>query len=386
MKYKVGIDFTYIIQDEVTGIRKYGEGIIDGLSNGNKDYEIVLFVNENLKQSFEQNFPEYKIVSVKFLLSSSRYTRRLNTLNIIKKVKNQAINKEKCDLIIYPYINKYVAIMDNAKKVITIHDLIPLDLIEDKTSSRYLRLKKENVDIMNKTDNIVSISEYTKKELLKINPNFKGEITVIPNSIEKLKENSKDVKDIIKSDMPYIFSINSFFKHKNQITLVKAFEKIKDKIPHKLVLVGRPELASPISAYNEVIDYIQKNNLEDRIDVLSYISDENRNALFYNTDLFVTTSMQEGFGRTPVEAAICKVPVISTRETSLPEATMNEVYYYENATDENELAEKMLEVLNNKPSKERLEEISKKLEEEYSEENIAKKFRNLINRILDTKA
>jgi len=116
--------------------------------------------------------------------------------------------------------------------------------------------------------------------------------------------------------------------------------------------------------------------------VLSHISDEDRNALFYNTDLFVTTSLQEGFGRTPVEAAICKVPVISTKETSLPEATMGESYYYENGTDEKELSKKILEVINNKPSKERLEEISQKLEKEYSEANIARKYVKLIDEVL----
>lgn len=29
MSYKIGIDFTYIIEDEVSGIRKYGEEILE---------------------------------------------------------------------------------------------------------------------------------------------------------------------------------------------------------------------------------------------------------------------------------------------------------------------------------------------------------------------
>ncbi len=93
--------------------------------------------------------------------------------------------------------------------------------------------------------------------------------------------------------------------------------------------------------------------------------------------------MQEGFGRTPVEAAICKVPVISTKETSLLEATMNEVFYYQNGTDEEELAKKIVEVINDKPSKEMLEKIANKLEKEYSEENIAKKYIKLIEKMLE---
>lgn len=141
-------------------------------------------------------------------------------------------------------------------------------------------------------------------------------------------------------------------------------------------------MSSGISGYNDIMKFIEQNNLENRVSILSYISDEDRNTLFYNADLFVSPSMQEGFGRTPVEAALCRVPVISTKETSLPEATMYEAFYYDNPTDDKELADKMFEVLNNKPSKERLDEIANKLEAEYNEEKIAQKYIELIDEIL----
>ena len=92
--------------------------------------------------------------------------------------------------------------------------------------------------------------------------------------------------------------------------------------------------------------------------------------------------MQEGFGRTPVEAALCEVPVISTKETSLPEATMNMVYYYEPPTDENALASRILDVLQNKPTKVQLKKIANKLEVEYNEKKIIEKYINLIKQIL----
>ncbi len=79
---------------------------------------------------------------------------------------------------------------------------------------------------------------------------------------------------------------------------------------------------------------------------------------------------------------MCKVPTISTKETALFEATMGKAFYYENAKDEKELADKILEVLENRPSDETLSEISKKIENEYSEETIAKKYINLINEIM----
>lgn len=383
MKYKIGVDFTYVIEDSITGIRKYGEEIINELIKQNKDNEIILFVDERVKEVYKNNFPECKIISMKFWFKNIKYIRRVNIYKISKIPKEYVMRKQKCDIIIYPYANILAPIINKEKNIVTIHDLNSLDELEDKNSRLYAKTKKENLNIMEKTRNIVTISEYSKRRLLDINPNYDGKITVIPNSIAKLKQNDIDISKILNIDAPYIFSINSFFKHKNQITLVKAFNEIKEKIPHKLVLVGRPELTSSKSMYKEILEYIEKNNLNDRVIILSNITDEYRNALFYNADVFVTNSIMEGFGRTPVEAALCKIPVISTRETSLPEVTMNEVYYYENALDYQELANKLIEVINNKPSEEKLEAIANKFENEYNVEKIAKRFIELINEILE---
>ncbi len=236
MKQKIGIDFTYIMDDTATGIRKYGEEILEGLTKLGNNYEIVLFVNDALEKAFKEKFPEYKIVVIKFVLKDVRYVRRINVFNPLKTI---AMKKEQCDLIIYPYICKYTKIIKKSKKIIAILDLIPLDMIKDKTSSKYNKIKNENIKTMNKSKTIVTISEYSKKRLNEINPKFKGEIVVIPSSVSKPKETIKDVFEITKTRNPYIFSINSFLKHKNQITLVKAFEIIKNQIPHNLVLVRK---------------------------------------------------------------------------------------------------------------------------------------------------
>lgn len=382
MKYKIGIDFTYIMDNKVTGIKKYGEEIVEGLTKVKNDYEIVLFVNEYLQQSFKEKFPKYKIIPVKFWLRNIRYVRRINALSIIKRIRNRALKKEKCDVIMHPYVTPYTFIEKKQNTIVGILDLIPLDEIENKKSYAYNTKKKQYVQLMNKSKYITTISKYTKKRLLEINSDYNGKIAVIPSSVSNLEKSDKDVYEIIGEKGPYIFCINSFLAHKNQITLLKAFNNIKEKIPHNLILVGRPESETRNSRYKLITEYIEENNLKNRVKVFSFISDEDRNALFYNADLFVTTSMQEGFGRTPVEAALCKVPVISTKETALPEATMNEVFYYENARDEKELAQKILEVLANRPTEERLEQIAKKFEKEYSKERIAKQYIELIDEVL----
>lgn len=382
MKPKIGIDLTYIVDEHATGIKKNGEEIVEGLVKSNK-YDITLFVNKHLQEAYKEQFPNCKIVSIKFWFKNSKHGRLINIANKLDITKKSKIEKEKCNIIIYPYISNNTNIIKEQKKIISILDVIPLDEIEDKNSELYEKTKQKYIELMNLSEYITTLSEYSKNRLIDVNPSYQGKITVIPSSVAKLKKNDKKISEIINTEKPYMLTINSFFKHKNQITLIKAFNKIKEIIPHSLVLVGRPEENSPNSRYKEIVEYIEKNNLKERVKILSYISDEERNALLYNTDLFISTSYMEGFGRTPVEAAMCNVPVISTKETSLQEATMNEVFYYKKATSYEDLALKIIEVLNNRPTQERLEEISKKLTTEYSEEKIAEKYVELISEIME---
>lgn len=55
-------------------------------------------------------------------------------------------------------------------------------------------------------------------------------------------------------------------------------------------------------------------------------------------DLFIHPSLLEGFGYPPIEAAIHKTPVLTTKETALYESTMGILNYYEPATDSQALA------------------------------------------------
>lgn len=119
-------------------------------------------------------------------------------------------------------------------------------------------------------------------------------------------------------------------------------------------------------------EYIAAGKMEDRVVILgSDLSDDERNGLLAGADLFVSPSLFEGFGRTPVEAAMLEIPVLTTRETSLPEATMELVHYYEPARDENALAEAILSVFSSPQSPEQRREIARILREQYAPERIA---------------
>ena len=104
------------------------------------------------------------------------------------------------------------------------------------------------------------------------------------------------------------------------------------------------------------------------------IEEKQKNWLFKNCKLFVTPSENEGFGRTPIEAALFLKPVISSRATSLEEATCGLVHYIENPRDDKELAETIMDVLQNPDSEKKLINIKETYVQRYSPERIVQEY------------
>ena len=151
------------------------------------------------------------------------------------------------------------------------------------------------------------------------------------------------------------------FEYKNALTLIKAFEIIKDEIPHILILKGK------ITSYwNEVLQpYIVEHNLQTRVILIDRILEDSEVAYLYqNADVFVSPSLMEGFGLTPVEAAIYGTPVICSDIDTLREATMELVDYF-SPMDYQQLS-CILKLKLQKKDKAKLQSISKKLSSEYS--------------------
>lgn len=91
--------------------------------------------------------------------------------------------------------------------------------------------------------------------------------------------------------------------------------------------------------------FIKEHGFENRVHVLFGISDEELRYLYENADLFVTTSTHEGFGYTPIEAAIYKCPVISTRCEALSDTTQGKFTYLDSPFDDDKLSTLMLEII-----------------------------------------
>ena len=196
--------------------------------------------------------------------------------------------------------------------------------------------------IVSLADEIIVNSDQFKKQMEKMlnikvnriyNPLNKVEILKNPPIILKIHFIKKDLK---------IINIGRLTDQKDQITILKAINNLKNIIKVKLIIIGRG------NEKNNLQNYIKKNNLKDTIQ----IKDPNKNAFSYlkSADLFVLSSKYEGLPNVLLEALTLKKFIISTNcPTGPKEILLNgKGGLLFNVGNYNQLSEKILFYIKNK--------------------------------------
>jgi glycosyltransferase involved in cell wall biosynthesis len=288
------------------------------------------------------------------------------------------LKKLEPDLVFYPFNAASINLSHTFPSVVVIHDLFYKNFpcrsekLSKKTYASYVDLKHRKM--LKKADRIVTISDFVKADIMRHFPQANAQkISVIPNTVVM----SQEVAELPGINRPFLFNIGEHAVHKNHITLLKAFNAIKSRIPHELVIVGgRREETAAIHRQIEVF------GLHERVRLISGISDANRNWLYKNADLFVLPSLHEGFGRPPVEAAMLGTMVLSSSVTSLSEVTRGLLNYYDPPCDENVLAARILELLGNPVAAAEREHAARVFKELYDPARIARMYYMLFQDVL----
>ena len=166
---------------------------------------------------------------------------------------------------------------------------------------KYLLYKLMYNNDFKTNDYIIAISDADKHEITQFYPQYKDKIVRLYNPVDV----SPASPCRNNADRRYIAALNLQFHHKNIITLIKAFELIKDSTDVSLYLIGNvPKRVGYLK------DYVNTHHLNDRIVFTGFTDEATRNQLLENALLYVNPSLYEGFGMTAVEAMIKCVPTL----------------------------------------------------------------------------
>lgn len=202
----------------------------------------------------------------------------------------------------------------NKKNILipTIHDMIPF-VVENKYSyfrSIYVKmLSKKAAQI---SDKIITVSEYSKKDIMKYTSVANSKIEVVYNFIPELSFKPSD------NAQPYFVTICTIEPGKNIETMILGFDKfLKENEQYnnyKYIIVGQFGWN-----YSSIMMLIKELKLENSIQLTGYLDDEQKNLILQNCTGMIYLSKYEGFGIPPLEAMYFGKVSIVSNNSSLPE-------------------------------------------------------------------
>ena len=339
---KIGVNTLFLIPGEVGGTEIYLREVLLAMAKSFVDIEWILFTNrENdgyLKTIFGQ-FPQFAFHPLP-LRATNRYAR------IIREQVDLPfrVAASRVDVLWSP---GYTApFFSPCSQVVTIHDMQYKRYPQDLTFLARLATDILVRVAVARCSRIIAVSDFSRQEVIHFTKANPEKVTVVyeaadPAFARPLPEDIKRqrLKRLLPSEKPYILCIANTYPHKNVRALIEAFGQILEKIPHQLVLVGKPRLGEP-----EVQTALRRMPDTSRIQRLLQVDYEDLFALYQGADLFVFPSLYEGFGLPVLEAMMSGVPVLTTRCGSIPEVGGDKVCYFDQASA-TDLTQQMMRIV-----------------------------------------
>jgi len=212
------------------------------------------------------------------------------------------------------------------KYVVAIPDVIGIVHPETFTAKMRMWQRVFASNAAKVADAIITISESSKRDIVRLFPVDPAKIHVTPLSVdESFKQNHSpdEVRRVrTKYSLPdkYILFVGTIEPRKNVAGLATAYSLLPHDLQneYKLVIAGsRGWYADTIMAE------IDKLNISRHIRMLGFVDDKDLPVLLASANLFVFPSLYEGFGYPPLEAMASGVPVVTSITSSLPEVVGN---------------------------------------------------------------
>ena len=246
----------------------------------------------------EEKLDGYRIIRLK-----SRFINIYNPPYISSKNVLETVESLNADIVNYNYrwapsYNKDMGAY-KGKKVFTDHNTWGEGVGIQARFSEFNdgRFKKH----METFDNIICVSNYLRDDLIR--RGFPAEkVSMIPNCLNQLPDTSTEEGD-------FILSLGRLVRAKGLDYLIEA---MKD-VDCKLVLCGKgPDT-------DRLKKLIRKHDVEDRVEMRGWVSDDEKSILMSSCKLFVMPSLFEAMGIAALETISYGRPIVCTGVNGLPE-------------------------------------------------------------------
>ena len=287
-----------------------------------------------------------------------------------------AMFQDRADLSIF--FNYIVPPHISGKVMTTIYDLTYLRFPETMDRRNLRRLEKGMRYSVERSDHILTISDFSKSEIEKLLGVPEYLVSVVPCAPTLLEKapNPTGFMERFGVKKPYLLYVGTIEPRKNLIRLIEAFSRLKKEqgVPHQLVLAGGKGWG------NTEIYRIASLTMD--VVCTGYISDDEKYDLYQNADAFIFPSLYEGFGIPPLEAMAYGCPVVCANVASLPEVVGDAAELVE-PTDDVNIAQGIWNVISHPSRRDELIRLGFERVKRYTWATSAKKLTDICKTVLE---
>lgn len=356
------------LDTQYAGIHYYTKHLLNALMQVDEENEYYIV---------RKNATDNKLSFYQEIIPSTINTLRLDPVRTFYSIP-EFFNRKKVDVVVEPAHFGPFNLPSHIARVTVIHDLTPLLLPQFHPAYSVILQKLLLKKILKQTDLIIANSDNTKRDIVDFFPYVQDRIRrIYLGKDETIRyDNSRIALDTYNINGTYILFVGTIEPRKNLLELLKAYQIFREKgNSQKLVLVGKRGWK------NKEFDK-QLENHPFRNDIIrpGYVKREDLPALYSHADAFVYPSIYEGFGFPVLEAMSCKVPVVVSDSSSLPEIGGQAVLTYPlgNIT---QLAEQIHRVCNDFELSDELRRKGIKQAEKFSWQKCAVEFKEAIEQL-----
>ena len=244
--------------------------------------------------------------------------------------------------------------------------------------------------LIQNADRIISVSKFTGDCIVEKHQVLASRISILHNCLDPFfpTEFLKDKPAYLfeRYDLPVntkivltVTRINENEGRKGYDLILKSLSSILKKQPEisfHYVLCGKYSIIE----FQRLSTMISEYNLTNYVSITGFIKEEELVDHYRLADIYVMPSKKEGFGMVYIEAAACGLQVIAGNADGSAEALMNgKIGHLVNPDNDNEIYDKLLELLQNPISKSK--EISDKVYLQYNFETYKERLLNVIEEV-----
>jgi len=332
---KIAVNTRFLLYENLEGYGHFLREMVSRLAKGHPEHQFIFIFDRPFHQEFISSANITAVVAGPParhpLLWKWWYDVRVPAL--LKKYKADVFLS--CD--------GFCSLATNLPQCLVVHDLAFLHHPTFIKKSHLLFYKRYTPKFLRKAASLVTVSQFSKKDLIDAYKIDADKIDVVYNAAREIFkplhwQTQQTTRDEFTQGKNYFIYAGSIHPRKNLTALLKVFSifKKRQKSDWKLVIAGRAAWHS-----KAFMESLASYKYRDDLVVTGYVDEATLSKLVGSAYALVYPSLFEGFGMPVLEAMQAGVPAITSVNSPMQEIAGNAALYADPASY-HDIAEKMM--------------------------------------------